>query len=121
MRLLGQFSNNLEVKILPPIDPTKAQQQNPGQYAKDVRALYAKELCLPLVEQVRRKFCQCLQLGHSLFVEQSCLLQGHEHFAALVRAGVRVSWDGRRVFAPSSVIDAAGFANIAPRPGRKKE
>jgi len=30
------------------------------------------------------------------------------------QAGVGVSWDGRRVLAPSGVLDAEGFADLRP-------
>ena len=39
-------------------------------------------------------------------------MQGVKHYAALLRAGVRVSLDGRRVYAPPGVIDADGFADL---------
>ena len=39
-------------------------------------------------------------------------MQGVKHYAALLRAGVRVSLDGQRVYAPPGVIDADGFADL---------
>ena len=39
-------------------------------------------------------------------------MQGVRHYAALLRAGVKVSLDGRRVIAPPGVIDAEGFADL---------
>jgi hypothetical protein len=38
--------------------------------------------------------------------------QSQEDYLALMRAGVRVGLDGRRVAAPPGVVDADGFANL---------
>ena len=39
-------------------------------------------------------------------------LQSQEEFSALVKLGVKVSWDGRRVIAPPGVLDADGFVDL---------
>ena len=38
--------------------------------------------------------------------------QSQEDYLALMRAGVAVSLDGRRVVAPPDVVDGDGFANL---------
>lgn len=48
--------------------------------------------------------------------------QGFEHFQALERAGVNVSWDGRRVTAPPGVVGPDGFADLTlPLAGKKRD
>jgi hypothetical protein len=39
-------------------------------------------------------------------------MQSQADYIALLKAGVRVSWDGRRVVAPPGVIDKDGFADL---------
>jgi hypothetical protein len=39
-------------------------------------------------------------------------LQSQEEFTALVKLGVGVSWDGRRVTAPPGVLDRNGFVDL---------
>lgn len=40
-------------------------------------------------------------------------LQGVPHFAALTKAGIRVSWDGRQISGPQGVINEDGFADLS--------
>lgn len=108
LRLLCQFTSEVEVTVLPPYMPSAAERADPRLYAANVRALYSKTLALPLVNQSQHEFrwvvarvlavCAC---------KQCCTIR------ALSKAGVRVSWDGRRVVAPRGVLDATGrFANL---------
>lgn len=39
---------------------------------------------------------------------------------ALMKAGVRVSWDGRRVVAPPGVVDEHGYADLSKYKAAKK-
>jgi hypothetical protein len=47
------------------------------------------------------------------------LLQSQEEFTALMRRGISVSWDGRRVTAPEGVLDEAGFVDLTQQPSKK--
>lgn len=48
--------------------------------------------------------------------------QDRSHFLAMVNAGIRVTWDGRRVTALPGVMDARGIANLEPfMPGNFKK
>lgn len=83
-----QVRKRLHVRVLPPYVPSAAEKADPALYAAAVRALYGRELGLPLVDQ------------------------GYEEFAALTRLGVHVSWDGRRVVGPPGVVRADGTVDL---------
>ncbi len=94
-----QVSKVLTVRVLPPYVPSEAEKADPGLYAANVRALYGRELGVPLVDQ------------------------GYEEFAALTRTGVHVSWDGREVVGPAGVVREDGTVDLAAAASgkRKKE
>ncbi len=50
--------------ILPPYVPSKEEKADPGLYAKNVQALYAKTLGVPIVDQVRQIWLHCLLVRH---------------------------------------------------------
>jgi lysophosphatidylcholine acyltransferase/lyso-PAF acetyltransferase len=83
-----QVRKRLAVRVLPPYVPTPEEAADPALYAAAVRALYGRELGVPLVDQ------------------------GYEEFAALTRLGVHVSWDGRRIVAPPGVVRADGTVDL---------
>jgi 1-acyl-sn-glycerol-3-phosphate acyltransferase len=83
-----QVRKILRVRVLPPYVPSAAEAADPALYAAGVRALYARKLGLPTVDQ------------------------GFEEFAALTRLGVHVSWDGRRVVAPPGVLRPDGTLDL---------
>ena len=41
-------------------------------------------------------------------------MQSQEEFSALVKLGVKVSWDGRTVIGPPGVVDDDGFVDLTP-------
>ncbi len=84
-----QVRKILNVRVLPPYVPSAAERADPGLYAANVRALYGRELGVPLVDQ------------------------GYEEFAALTRLGVGVSWDGRRVVGPPGVVRGDGMVDLS--------
>lgn len=51
-RLLSQFINHLSIEIMPPVYPNEQEKMDPSAYAARVRNLMAKQLGVPLVEQV---------------------------------------------------------------------
>lgn len=53
LRLCCQFENTLDATVLPPYVPSGEERGNPGLYAKNVQALYAKTLGVPIVDQAR--------------------------------------------------------------------
>ncbi|PNW78002.1 hypothetical protein CHLRE_10g460350v5 [Chlamydomonas reinhardtii] len=74
LRLLCQWRNDLEVTLLPPMQPNQQELREPALFAARVRSAMADCLQVPLVD--------------------AC----HDHYLALRRAGLRgVSWDGRRL------------------------
>lgn len=90
VRMLCQFVNHVEVEVLPPYIPSPAEQADPALYAANVRKVYAAVSGLPLS-------------GHSQI-----------EFLALLKAGVGVSWDGRRVTAPPNVVSPTGLIDLRP-------
>ena len=88
-----QVSKVLAVRVLAPYVPSAAEKADPALYATNVRALYARELGLP------------------------CVDQGYEEFAALTRAGVHVSWDGRAVVGPPGVVRSDGTVDLSGEGG----
>lgn len=49
----------------------------------------------------------------SLEANDSCMLKGVKHFAALTKAGICTSWDGQRVIGPPGLISKQGTADIS--------
>lgn len=47
--------------------------------------------------------------------------QSQEEFTALVRRGVCVSWDGKRVVAPEGVVDENGFVDLTVSTSKKSD
>jgi lysophosphatidylcholine acyltransferase/lyso-PAF acetyltransferase len=70
VRLMCQFDNGLDVKILPPYIGSAQEVADPALYAANVRALMAGALGVPCIDQ-----------------DQSDYLE-------LVKRGVYVAWDG---------------------------
>ncbi|GAB4815792.1 hypothetical protein N2152v2_002838 [Parachlorella kessleri] len=50
-RLLAQYVNHMELRVLPPIHPTPEEREDPMLFAKRVRQVMSKEMGAPLVEQ----------------------------------------------------------------------
>ena len=57
LRLCCQFENTLDVNVLPPYVPSEEEKGNPGLYAKNVQALYAKALGVPIMDQACGPAC----------------------------------------------------------------
>lgn len=72
-RHMTQLVNWAEVTVLPVYTPSAAELADPAAYMSNVRALMARELGVPLVEQ------------------------GLEELHALNKARIQVAWDGRTV------------------------
>ena len=72
LRLMCQFSNTVDVTILPVCVPTDAETSSPERYAENVRRLMAERLEVALVDQSQGDL-------------------------ALVRSGIHVSFDGNKV------------------------
>jgi len=90
IRALCQFRKRVDVLVLPPYRPSEAERKDPALFAANVRKTCAEALGVPLRDD-----------------------QGYEEFAALLKAGVSVSADGRRVVAPEGVVDeATGLADL---------
>ena len=83
VRALCQFRKRVDVLVLPPYLPSDEEKRDAALFAGNVRRLCAEALGVPTRDD-----------------------QGYEEFAALLRAGVSVSADGRRVVAPAGVVDA---------------
>lgn len=96
VRMLCQFVNAVDVEILPPYVPSSAERSDPQLFAANVRREYAAASGLPLS-------------SHS-----------QSHFLALLKAGVGVSWDGRKVTAPEGIIDHSGLIDLRPYMDRAK-
>ena len=54
LRLMCQFSNTVDVTILPVCVPTDAETSSPERYAENVRRLMAERLEVALMDQSRR-------------------------------------------------------------------
>eukprot|EP00879_Flechtneria_rotunda_P016757 GHRR01017539.1.p1 GENE.GHRR01017539.1~~GHRR01017539.1.p1 ORF type:complete len:297 (+),score=50.95 GHRR01017539.1:737-1627(+) len=97
LRLMCQFRNHVTVEMLPPYIPSQAEKKDPVLYAANVRKLMANALGIHLCDEDR------------------------SHFLALVKAGVGVSWDGRRITAPPGVVNHQGMMNLEPYMRKKKD
>eukprot|EP00798_Chlamydomonas_sp_ICE-L_P011193 gene11193-18810_t len=73
LRLLCQWVNFLEVEILPPYFPNEDETKDPLLFAENVRKLMSEKLGLPMVEDSQADYLD------------------------IVKSGVSVSWDGRRI------------------------
>ena len=90
VRALCQFRKRVDVLVLPPYFPNEEEKRDAALFAGNVRRLCAEALGVPMRDD-----------------------QGYEEFAALLRARVSVSADGRRVVAPAGVVDAeTGLADL---------
>lgn len=90
VRALCQFRKKVDVLVLPPYFPSEEEKKDAALFAGNVRRKCAEALGLPLRDD-----------------------QGYEEFAALLKAGVSVSADGRRVVAPEGVVDGeTGLADL---------
>ena len=90
VRALCQFRKRVDVLVLPPYRPSEAEKRDAALFAANVRKACAEALGLPMRDD-----------------------QGYEEFAALLKAGVSVSADGRRVVAPAGVVDEeTGLADL---------
>lgn len=103
VRALCQIRKRVDVLVLPPYLPSEAEKKDPALFAANVRRVCAEALGVPMRDD-----------------------QGYEEFAALLKAGVSVSADGRRVVAPAGVVDeATGLADLTravrERKGSRKE
>ena len=78
-RLLSQFVNYCEVKILPPYYPSEEEKSNPILYAQNVRSKMANELSVPIVDQGIRE----------------------EHI--LKEHGIKTNWRGNHILIPHEI------------------
>ncbi|GMH35663.1 hypothetical protein BSKO_03531 [Bryopsis sp. KO-2023] len=88
LRLMCQFMNFMEVSFLPVYNPSEEEKKDPALFAENVRKLMGKHLDVPLVEE------------------------GVNEFHALLKSGIRTTYDGSEITAPPGVIDENGFANL---------
>lgn len=84
LRVLCQFDNWVQVTILPAHVPTAEERASPQLYAANVRREFGEHSGLPLADQ------------------------SQTDYRTLWKAGVRVSWDGRRVTAPPGMLSPDG-------------
>mmetsp|Transcript_17337 Transcript_17337/g.29646 ORF Transcript_17337/g.29646 Transcript_17337/m.29646 type:complete len:348 (+) Transcript_17337:126-1169(+) len=73
VRIMCQWVNILEVTILPPYMPSAAELADAKLFTGSVRSLMSKKLGVPMVDQSQTDYVE------------------------LVKAGIEVSWDGRRI------------------------
>ena len=99
VRALCQFRKRVDVLVLPVYYPSEEEKKDPALFASNVRKACGAALGVPLRDD-----------------------QGYEEFAALLKARVSVSADGRRVVAPAGVVDEeTGLADLTrARVERKK-
>ena len=90
VRALCQFRKRVDVLVLPVYYPSEEEKKDPALFASNVRKACGAALGVPLRDD-----------------------QGYEEFAALLKARVSVSADGRRVVAPAGVVDEeTGLADL---------
>ena len=98
VRALCQFRKRIDVLVLPAYFPSEEEKRNPALFASNVRRACGGALEVPLRDD-----------------------QGYEEFAALLKARVSVSADGRRVVAPEGVVDeGSGLADLTKVRERSK-
>ncbi|MEW5313605.1 MAG: hypothetical protein WDW38_005160 [Sanguina aurantia] len=90
LRLITQWSNALEITILPPYTPSPEELASPRLFADNVRLVMAEGLGVPCVEQ------------------------SGDHFYALYKAGIRASFGGSKAVGPPGVVSEEGFADLGP-------
>lgn len=99
VRALCQFRKRVDVLVLPPYFPSDEEKRDAALFAGNVRRICAEALGVPLRDD-----------------------QGYEEFAALLKAGVSVSADGRRVVAPEGVVDwETGLADLTKVKERRRK
>lgn len=89
LRLITQWSNGLDITILPPHVPSSEELSNPRLFADNVRAVMAQRMGVP------------------------CVDQSGDHFYALYKMGITSSWNGKIAVGPPGVVAEDGTADLS--------